>query len=50
MRGRKNIITPEISHHVETLSLMDALLTNVQIKAKVQQRGLTSEHDCYLRR
>jgi hypothetical protein len=35
--GRKKIITPEISRDIEMLSLMDSLLTNDQIKAKVQE-------------
>jgi hypothetical protein len=37
-RGRKKLITPEISRLGETLSLMDVLLSNAQIKAKVQER------------
>jgi hypothetical protein len=37
-RGRKKIIRPEISHYIDTLSLMDSILTSDQIKAKVQER------------
>jgi transposase len=34
-RGRKKLITPEISRCIETLPLMDALLSNASTKAKV---------------
>jgi hypothetical protein len=37
-RGRRPVITPEVFRYVETLSLMDAHLSNAQIKAKVEER------------
>jgi hypothetical protein len=37
-RSRRRVITPEVSCYIETLSLMDACLSNVQIKAKVEVR------------
>jgi hypothetical protein len=32
------VITPEVSRYIETLFLMDARLSNAQIKAKVEER------------
>jgi hypothetical protein len=37
-RGRKKLITPGISRYTETLSLMDVLLFNAEIKTKMQER------------
>jgi hypothetical protein len=42
-RDEKKIITPEISRSIETLSLMDSLLTNDQIKVNVRGRWLDLE-------
>jgi hypothetical protein len=50
-RGRRLVITPEVSRYIETLPLMDARLSNSQIKAKVEERwpdlkvGKTSSRD-----
>jgi hypothetical protein len=37
-RSRRPVITPEVSGDIETLSLMDARLSNAHIKAKVEER------------
>jgi hypothetical protein len=39
-RGGTSIITLETSGYIETLSLVDALLTNVQIKTRFETGGL----------
>jgi hypothetical protein len=36
-RGRKTTITGEIPGYIETLCLLDALLTNTQIKDRLQE-------------
>jgi hypothetical protein len=43
---RKKIITPEISHYIKILLLIDSLLTNDQVKAKVQERWPHLEVSC----
>jgi hypothetical protein len=37
-QGQKKLITREISRYIEILSMMDAILSNAQITAKVQER------------
>jgi hypothetical protein len=45
-RGQTKMLMPDISYYIETLSLMDSLLTNDQIKAKVQERWPNPEVSC----